>query len=68
MRAERKVIQISTMCHAGSDQSSPYYGTVALCDDGTMWDGMLHNGVFSWTQLPPIPQPAARERREEGGK
>lgn len=54
--SQRKIVQISTACHAGSDQTSPYYGTVALCDDGTVWDGMFDGGRFVWKQLPPIPQ------------
>ncbi len=48
----RKVIQIATMCHAGSDQTGPFYSTVALCDDGTVWE--FHQNV--WQYFPPIPQ------------
>ena len=54
--SKRKIVQVSAMCHAGSDQTSPYYSTVALCDDGTVWDGAFVHGEFAWVKLPPIPQ------------
>ena len=52
----RKVIQIA----ANSEGDTTDALVFALCDDGTMWGRQIvMDGV--WVQLPPIPQPAAKE-------
>lgn len=55
----RKVIQISNTTVVGDGM---HFGnnvsTIALCDDGTVWEYLwpINNGNGIWQQLPPIPQ------------
>lgn len=60
MSAERKIVQISAAGYGGDCNSDSVL--YALCDDASAW---LY-WRSEWSPLPPIPQPAARERREEG--
>lgn len=53
---QRKVIQITTACFVGeADQQQPYLSTIALCDDGTMWE--RDNYGNPWRQIDNVPQP-----------
>jgi len=49
----RKVVQIAT---AASEDS--YDLIVALCDDGTMWEGAYSRAdkTLKWAQMPDVPQ------------
>ena len=51
---ERKIIQISASA-SPSDHGSREH-VYALCNDGTVWqfDAIGH---YTWTDIPPIPQP-----------
>lgn len=51
---QRKIVQI-TACEA---EDNPYT-VVALCDDGTLWEGTHVSGCWEWSQLPAIPAPPA---------
>jgi hypothetical protein len=55
MRLEnRKVVQISVAIQSAED----YERTVvlALCNDGTMWEGERASGHPYWVQLPAVPR------------
>lgn len=49
----RKVIQIA-MVSTTAINGDPRVETVALCDDGTMWE---LTGSAQWVEMPAIPQP-----------
>lgn len=51
----RKIIQITSDCMPETEFSLVESRTVALCDDGTVWE--IHNFKDGWLKLPPIPQP-----------
>ena len=51
----RKIIQISTSTSLNNDFGLNY--TVALCDDGTLWELGTHHG---WQKLAAIPQDEAQ--------
>jgi hypothetical protein len=63
--SERKITQISAMAYAGSGFTGPSRSIVALCDDGTLWDGVWHQGQWSWTPLPPVPQGPVTQTTED---
>ena len=52
----RKVIQITTSVSiaASGGASGCEVSTIALCDDGSMWD--LEYGSRKWNRLPNVPQ------------
>lgn len=54
----RKIIQISTDSQPETRCDSAFKITVALCDDGTLWELEWKESVMKevWTRLPDIPQ------------
>ena len=50
---KRKVVQVGVAIHDGDD----YKRTVvlALCNDGTMWEGEYAHGHPYWVQLQAVP-------------
>ena len=57
----RKIIQITSSCMPETEFSPVESRTVALCDDGTVWE--IHNFKNGWLKLPPIPQPLSEEEK-----
>jgi hypothetical protein len=50
---ERKIIHTNAVF----DPTERRYLVIALCDDGTLWQGDHEHGDWSWTKIPNVPQP-----------
>ena len=58
---KRRIVQIATT----SDKDCDVVATVALCNDGTLWELSGHAyKEWGWQRLPDIPQGAANQAAE----